>query len=87
MTAMTLYTGGGVSLSPQNAEGRRVSDYVRLVADEGMGITDGNTVTTCVDVLADNVGLWSDCPAPPEPAEDDEATAEDYEAALGRFGV
>lgn len=86
MTQIALYTGNGVSLSPQNAEGRRVSDYVRLVADEGMGITDGNIVTTCVDVLADNVGLWSDCELPPEEY-DEEATTEDYEEALAEVGV
>ena len=83
MTIHTLYTGGGVSLSPFWEEGRRVSEYVMLVADDGMGITDGNTVTTCIDTK--NPDAWTDCPAPPEPEE--EATAEDYEEALGRFGV
>lgn len=83
MTRITLYTGNGVSLSPQNADGRQMSDYVRLIADEGKGITDGKTTTTCVDVFAENVGLWSDCELP----EDDEATIEDYEAALVELGV
>lgn len=84
MTQMTLYTGAGASLSPVNAEGRTVSDYVRLIAEEGMGITDGETVTTCIDTLTPE--LWSDCALPEEP-EDEDATAEDYENALGRFGV
>lgn len=87
MTIITLYTGGGASLSPQFAEGRTISDYVRLAADEGMGITDGKIVTTCIDALAVDVGKWSDCPAPPDTEEDEEATTEDYEAALSEVGV
>lgn len=82
MKIHTLYTGGGVSLSTVFAEGRRVSAYVRLVADEGMGITDGVTVTACIDTKTPEA--WTDCELPPEPVE---ATAEDYEDALGRFGV
>lgn len=53
MTRITLYTGGGVSLSPQPGEGRSVSTYVRLLADDGMGITNGVRVTTAIDVPAD----------------------------------
>lgn len=70
MNTITLYTGGGVSLSPQAAEDRRVSDYVRLVADEDRGITDGTHVVTCIDVLAVDVGAWTDCDAPPEEPEE-----------------
>ena len=83
MKRITLYTGGGVSLSPVNAEGRRVSEYVRLIAEEGMGITDGSIVTTCIDTKTPEA--WTDCPAPPEPEE--APTEEDYEAALEVFGV
>ena len=63
MIIMELYTGGGVSLSPLPGEGRHLSGYVRLVADEGRAITDGSTVTTCVDVPADRAGDWTDCEA------------------------
>lgn len=70
MNTITLYTGGGVSLSPQTAEGRRVSGYVRLVADGGRGITDGTAVATCIDVLAADVGAWTDCDAPSEEPEE-----------------
>lgn len=83
MTIHTLYTGGGISLSPFVEEGRRVSEYVMLVADDGMGITDGNTVTTCIDTKTPDV--WTDCELPPEPEED--ADTVDYETALRRFGV
>lgn len=66
MIQKTLYTGNGVSLSPVYAEGRTESKYIRLIADDGKAITNGNTVTTCVDVLKENVPLWTDCELPPE---------------------
>lgn len=83
MTIQKLYTGGGVSLSPVNAEGRKPSQYVRLIADEGMAITNGSTVTTCADVPAAEIGNWTDCEAPFE----EEATEADYIAALNEMGV
>lgn len=70
MTTVTLYTGGGVSRSPQNADGRRVSDYVRLVADDGRGITDGTAVVTCIDVKKADAANWADCDAPTEQLSD-----------------
>ena len=70
MTIMKLYTGGGVSLSPQDGEGRTESDFVRLVADDGKGITDGNTITTCVDTKTPEA--WTDCDAPDEPIDEQE---------------
>lgn len=64
MIQKTLYTGNGVSLSPVCAEGRTESRYVRLIADDGMGITDGTTVTVCMDVLAEDAHDWTDCELP-----------------------
>ena len=60
MTRMTLYTGGGVSLSPENGEGRTVSEYIRLAADSGKILTDGNRKTPCVDVIASDAEHWSE---------------------------
>lgn len=71
MMQKALYTGGGVSLSPMPGEGRTVSSYVRLIADEGMAITNGETVTTAMDVPAADAWTWSDCEAPPDPEEPD----------------
>lgn len=79
MITMKLYTGNGVSLSPIEAEGRKLSAYVRLIAEDGMAITNGSTVATCTDVLATDVPNWSDCKAP---AEEDEVTAEEALAEL-----
>lgn len=64
MNRITLYTGGGVSYSPEYAEGRTESAYVRLVADEGMGITDGSVVVTVVDTKTPE--RWTDCELPIE---------------------
>jgi hypothetical protein len=83
MTKVTLYSGAGVSLSPINAEGRSVSKYVRLVADDGKAITNGNVVTACVDVLAESVSEWTDC----EMIDTDEATEQDLYNALAELGV
>lgn len=61
MRTVPLYTGGGVSLSPQYEEGRELSGYARLIADDDKGITDDNIVTTCIDVLSSDVEHWKDC--------------------------
>ena len=85
MIQKPLYTGNGVSLSPVWEEGRTESAYVRLIAEEGMAITDGVTVAACVDVPEENTALWRDCE---ETAPDEtEATEADYRAALSEFGV
>lgn len=70
MIQNTLYTGNGVSLSPVYAEGRTESKYIRLVAEEGMAITNGTAVTTCVDVLKTDVDKWTDCDLPEESEEE-----------------
>lgn len=66
MIVKELYTGNGVSLSPKFEEGRTLSNYVRLVADENMAITDGTRILTCVDVLNSDVENWHDCELPEE---------------------
>lgn len=85
MIQRTLYTGSGVSLSPVYAEGRTESKYIRLIADEGKAITNGNTVTVCVDVLKENVPLWTDCELPPEETEltETEQKAHAYDILMG----
>ena len=85
MKIVKLYTGGGVSYSPLYADGRTESDFVRLVADDGMGITDGIVVTTVIDT--NDPERWADCAAPVDPDPQDEATTEDYENALSELGV
>ena len=69
MTQITLYTGGGVSLSPVYEEGRTQSAYIRLVADEGKALQKGEIITTCIDVLATDVSNWTEIDEP-EPQDD-----------------
>lgn len=83
MKTVTLYSGAGVSLSPVNAEGRSVSNYVRLIAEDGMAITNGKIVTECVDVLAESVSKWTDC----EKIDTEDATEQDLYNALAELGV
>lgn len=86
MIQKTLYTGNGVSLSSMYAEGRTESKYVRLIADDGKAITNGETVTVCVDVLKENVPLWMDCEMPPEepePMTETEQKARAFDILMG----
>lgn len=85
MIVKELYTGNGVSLSPKFEDGRTLSDYVRLVADEEKAITNGERIAICVDVLITDVDLWSDCELPMEDLE--EVTEQDYQNALAEMGV
>lgn len=61
MRQITLYTSDGVSLSPQNGEGRTVSQYTRLIANDGKAITNGSIATICIDVPSAEIVNWSDC--------------------------
>lgn len=85
MIQKTLYTGNGVSLSPVYAEGTTESKYIRLIADDGMAITNGTSVTVCVDVLKENVPLWTDCELPPdeESMTETEMKAKAYDILVG----
>ncbi len=75
MNKINLYTGGGISLSPFDGEDRVLSSVVRLVADEGRGITDGQTVTTSIDTR--NPDVWIDCDLPEETPAEEEPSAEE----------
>lgn len=71
MTKITLYTGGGVSLSPVYAEGRAESNYVRLIANEGMMLQKDEQTAECVDVLKTDVANWSEVEFADDPDLDD----------------
>lgn len=72
---------GGVTVSPVKPDGE-YAELTRLVADEGMVLTDGETVTSCIDT--ENIGVWEEFPDTENPGE---ATAEDYQNALREMGV
>lgn len=67
MQKITLYRyirpGGGVTVSPVKPDAEYTVLY-RLIADEGMELTDGVTNTTCVDT--DNPDAWEELEAPEE---------------------
>lgn len=68
---------------PENVE-YEVSPSVRLVADEGMALTDGAMITTVIDTL--DTEAWQEVEAP-ELWEAEEATEADYIEALQDLGV
>ena len=74
---------GGVTVSPVKPDGD-YTEMVRLVADEGMVLTqDEVTFTSCVDT--DTADGWYEVEdATPDP---DEATEQDYLNALNELGV
>ena len=72
---------GGVTVSTVKPE-TDYTELTRLVADDGYTLTNGETTTTCTDT--DNPGAWSEVPDTENP---NEATAEDYQAALREMGV
>lgn len=56
---------GKITTSPINPD--EVTDYTliyRLIADEGMAITDGTSIVECVDT--DSSEGWTDCDLPEE---------------------
>lgn len=91
MEKITLYrynrSGGGVTVSTEKPE-TEYTELLRLVADEGMALTDGNTVTTCIDT--EDVTVWEEVEMPSGmfiPTDPDEATDADYQSALREMGV
>lgn len=72
---------GAATISPVEPDGE-YTELFRLVADDGMILTDGENVTSCTDT--ENPGAWSEIPDTENPGE---ATAEDYQNALREMGV
>lgn len=72
---------GGVTVSTVKPD-TEYTEMVRLVADEGNALTDGNTTTPCVDT--DNPDVWAEVEDTENP---NEASAADYQAALRDMGV
>lgn len=81
MKRKTLYRylreDGGYTVSPVKPEGTAYTKRYRLIAEEGMAITDGETVTEVVDVKS--YAGWRDCEKP-EPEYDPETILPPEEA-------
>ena len=74
MQTVTLYrykrADGGYSVSPNRPEGE-YETRVRLIADEGKALTDGNVVTECADAMSAD-GWWEiDAPGDGDKMSDD----------------
>jgi len=83
MTVKNLYKivrpDGGVTVSAEMPAGMAYTLMYRLIADEGYTLTDGTRETPCVDT--ETPESWTEIPDQPE------ATEQDYQQALGVFGV
>ena len=75
MTKITLYTGGGVSLSPVYAEGRIESAYVRLVSDDGKALQKGDVIAFVVDAPISDADSWTEIDEPPYDDDIDDSEA------------
>ena len=84
MTILPLYTGGGISLSPENGPGRVLSRYVRAIADDGKMLSKDDVIAYCVDILPEEVPDWAEID---EQEPGPEAELADYEEQLKRVGV
>lgn len=64
---------GGITVSPTKPECEYTEMY-RLVADEGKTLTNGETITPCIDV--ESVEGWSEIDAPEDESTDNNVTKE-----------
>lgn len=89
MQAITLYrykrANGGITVSPIKPE-REYTEKVRLVADEGKALTNGEVITTCVDTDTAE-GWWETDNPEKEPDEPAESATYDELAQVYREGV
>ena len=69
MQTVILYrykrSDGGYSVSPNRPKGK-YDTRVRLIADEGKALTDGNVVTQCTDT--ESADGWTEIDAPVDEA-------------------
>ena len=62
---------GKITTSPVKPDdGVDYSIIYRLIADEGMAITDGSSIVECVDTISSEG--WTDCDLPEEPTIEEE---------------
>ena len=81
MQKINLYRyeiSGVVKITPNAKNTNDEPSRMRLTADENCILTDGTTKTPAVDVMLDEVDLWTEIEIPTE----NEATEADYISAL-----
>ncbi|MGN0171544.1 MAG: hypothetical protein ACI39E_02020 [Acutalibacteraceae bacterium] len=47
------------------------TELVRLIADDGMVLVNGDKTATVMDVLPDEAGNWTEIPAPSDDADEE----------------
>ena len=52
--------GATIVITPVQRQPEDTPRKYRLIADEGMELTDGETVVSCIDVLCANVDAWQE---------------------------
>lgn len=72
---------GAVIITPNKRNETDTPSRYRLIADEGAVLVNGDTETEVVDVMPDEVDLWTEVNA------ETQATEADYIAALEDLGV
>lgn len=77
---------GSITVTPVQREASDPVYKMRLIAEDGKILTDGASETPCTDCTLEDVDKWYEKDEP-SPAPEEEATADDYEAALERLGV
>lgn len=55
---------GSITVTPNKRNDNDLIHKYRLIADEGKALTDGENVTSVVDVSIDDVGKWSETDIP-----------------------
>ena len=79
---------GSITVTPIQRNPDDLVYKLRLIANEGKILTNGERETPCTDCALDDVDRWTEIDEPsPIPASEEEATAADYETALERLGV
>lgn len=73
MRVLTLYRGEGYSFG---LTGTEPTGMVRLVADDGLALTNGVDFVSVIDIPPADQGLWSEVDAPAEPMTEEQALAE-----------
>lgn len=69
-------TNGAVAITPNKRNDADIPCRIRLIADEGYVLTNGVDEAAAIDVILDEVGLWSE-----------NVTEADYINALEELGV
>lgn len=63
----------GVVITPDAHAETDQPHGLRLIAEDGMAITNGNDIVSCVDVAQEAATQWHDCADPEAAAEEEEA--------------